>query len=116
MIMAEYIERNALLEDISESVVHTVRVGYPSPEVRGANKVIDRIKAAPVADVVEVKHGEWETVHGVLTPGGDPLKRCPYCKSRESEHLDGVEHPSRWMFCPICGAKMDKKEGAENVT
>ena len=52
--MPEYIERGELLEDIAESVVHTVRVGYPSPEVRGANKVIDRIKSAPVADVVEV--------------------------------------------------------------
>lgn len=52
--MPEYIERSELLEDIAESVVHTVRVGYPSPEVRGANKVIDRIKSAPVADVVEV--------------------------------------------------------------
>lgn len=70
------------------------------------------INNMPIADVVEVKHGRWETVHGVLTPGGDPLKRCPYCKSRESEHLDGVEHPSRWMFCPICGAKMDLEEGA----
>ena len=54
-------------------------------------------------------HAEWETVHGVLTPGGDPLKRCPVCKSRESEHLDGVEHPSRWQYCPICGTVMDGK-------
>ena len=52
--MAEYIERGELLEDISESVVFTVRKGQPSAEIRGANKVIDRIKAAPTADVVEV--------------------------------------------------------------
>lgn len=52
--MAEYIEREALLKDISESVVFTVRSDKPSLEIRGANKVIDRIKLAPTADVVEV--------------------------------------------------------------
>ena len=52
--MAEYIEREALLKDISESVVFTVRGDRPSLEIRGANKVIDRIKSAPTADVVEV--------------------------------------------------------------
>ena len=52
--MAEYIEREALLKDISESVVFTVRGDKPSLEIRGANKVIDRIKSAPTADVVEI--------------------------------------------------------------
>jgi hypothetical protein len=54
--MAEYIEREKLLKDISETVVFTVRKGTPLPttEMRGANKVIDRIKSAPTADVVEV--------------------------------------------------------------
>lgn len=52
--MAEYIEREALLKDISESVVFTVRGDSPSLEIRGANKVTDRIKSAPAADVVEV--------------------------------------------------------------
>ena len=59
--MAEYIEREALLQDISETVLFSVRGGaeLPTPEMRGANKVIDRIKSAPTADVVEVRHGEW---------------------------------------------------------
>ena len=52
--MPEYIEREALLKDISESVVFTVRSDKPSLEIRGANKIIDRIKSAPTADVVEV--------------------------------------------------------------
>lgn len=63
--MGEYIEREALLKDISESVVFTVRGDSPSLEIRGANKVIDRIKSAPTADVVEAvrckdcKHYIW---------------------------------------------------------
>lgn len=54
--MAEYIEREKLLKDISETVVFTVRKGTPLPttEMRGANKVIDQIKSAPTADVVKV--------------------------------------------------------------
>lgn len=54
-----------------------------------------------------VKHGKWETVKGVLTPGGDPLLVCGNCKSVDSEHLCGVEHPRVWNYCPVCGAKMD---------
>lgn len=54
--MPEYIERKTLLETINETVVFTVREGVhlPTSEMRGANKVIDRIKSAPVADVVQV--------------------------------------------------------------
>ena len=56
LTMPEYIEREALLQDISETVLFSVRGGaeLPTPEMRGANKVIDRIKSAPTADVVEV--------------------------------------------------------------
>lgn len=54
--MAEYIEREALLKDIGETVLFSVRGGaeLPTPEMRGANKVIDRIKSTPTADVVDV--------------------------------------------------------------
>lgn len=52
----EYIERGALLQDIEENVLFTVRGGAetPTPEMRGARKVIGRIEAVPAADVVEV--------------------------------------------------------------
>lgn len=51
----ELISRSALLKDISESVVFTVRPDMPSAELRGANKIIDRIKAAPAVEVVRCK-------------------------------------------------------------
>ena len=114
MAEKEYIER--------ESAIEYARLHY----CKGCNSysgvlcgscefddAILLIEECPTADVVEVVHGEWETVQGVLTPGGDPLKRCPFCKSRESEHLDGIEYPSHWVYCPICGAKMDGKGDAE---
>ena len=52
--MVEYIEREALLQDIEGSVCFTAKTGTISPEMRGANKVIDRIKCAPVANVAPV--------------------------------------------------------------
>jgi len=59
-------------------------------------------------DLVEVVHGQWEVVHGVITPGGDPLLRCPRCRSRESEHCGGIEcNRAHWNYCPICGMTMD---------
>lgn len=94
--MAEYIEREALMQDIDETVVFTVGKGVPLPnaEMRGANKVIDRIKSAPAADVVEVKHGYWEdNNNGSFT--------CSVCGGKSS----------RMDWCGRCGAKMGKKEG-----
>lgn len=59
------------------------------------------------ADVSPGRHGRWEVVKGVFTPGGDSLLRCPYCEAKESEHLCGVESRVDWNYCPNCGAKMD---------
>ena len=97
--MAEYIEREALLKDIGETVLFSVRgdAELPTPEMRGANKVKDRIKAAPAADVVEVRHGVWkDTVTGYV---------CSVCRSHEMT--------KRFLYCPNCGAKMDGKGDGE---
>ena len=64
--MDDLISRSALLADIEESVVFSGRSGETSAEMRGAHKVVDRIKAAPAVDAVEVvrckdcKHYGWE--------------------------------------------------------
>lgn len=50
----DLISRSALLADIEESVVFSVKNGQPSAEIRGANKITDRIKAAPAVEAVEV--------------------------------------------------------------
>lgn len=53
--MLEYIDREKLLEDIEHTVIFTVRKSELAyGESRGAIKVINRIEAAPSADVVEV--------------------------------------------------------------
>lgn len=97
--MAEYIDREALLKDIEESVVFTVRSGKPSLEIRGANAITDRIKSAPAADVEEVKHGRWIE----QTAPRWKTWYCSECKTLGSPH---------WKRCPVCEAKMDG--GKEN--
>lgn len=99
--MAEYIEREALIEDINETVVFTVRKGVqlPTAEMRGANKVIDRIKSAPTADVVEVRHGEW--IHSKTYYDADECN-CSLCGQ-----LMTTAKGIRKNYCPNCGAKMD---------
>lgn len=53
--MAVYIDKEKLLKDIESTVLFTAKTdAIQTNEMRGANKVIDRIKAAPAEDVVEV--------------------------------------------------------------
>ena len=84
--MKKYIELEALLSDISESVLFTVRGGVKTPtaEMRGANKVIDRIKSAPAADVVDVV-------------------RCKDCKY-------WVEEKDFGMFCSHWGSTLAESQ------
>ena len=109
--MAEYIEREALLEDISETVLFSVRGGakLPTPEMRGANKVIDRIKSAPTADVVEVRHERFEWGY----KNGQYGIWCTNCGAGwvDSENAEWIAHEHD--FCPKCGAKMDGKGEGE---
>lgn len=113
--MAENIEREALLHDIEQSVIYTARGKITSAEMRGAHKIIERIKCAPAVDVAPVAHG-----------------RCPICSGRKILTQDcdngyAVEveaefgEMSIWQgdtcltvisidYCPNCGAKMDGGE------
>ena len=95
--MAEYIERDALLQDIEDSVRITSKTGMINPETRGAYKIIERIKSAAAADVVEVRHGRWKC-----------NKPCPVCGGDRFEGLD-ADIWADWEppYCPNCGAKMD---------
>ena len=96
--MARYIDKDLLLKDIEESVVFTVRSGFISPELKGANKVVDRIMSAPTADVAEVKHGEWIVVG--RTKSRSAILKCSNCGRIRKGH-------GKSAFCPDCGAKMD---------
>ena len=86
-----YIDKDLLLKDIGESVVFTVRNAETSPQIRGARKIIDRIKNSPTADVGEVKHGEWKWDEKFYD------YTCSLC------HNWDLTTPN---YCSNCGAKM----------
>lgn len=112
--MAEYIEREALMRDIGEGVVFTVARGQKNTaEIRGANKVIDRIKAAPAADVAEVRHGEW--IYHECVSSYDGAKSgfaCSVCSGFVEEDIFDMDEFNK-AFCGACGAKMDGKGDGE---
>lgn len=104
--MAEYIEREALLEEINEEIeikspMLTEEANYYlETGLRIARKDIKRL---PAADVVEVKHGEWIKDNNFSQIVNK--YKCSLCGVE-----DIVLHHN---YCPNCGAKMDLKEGAE---
>ena len=88
--MTEYIERDALLDDISAAVKH-----------RGMGEIIGKtlmryVKRQPTADVVPVVHRLW-------VEHLDEME-CSVCK-RQWNYCDN--DTNTFNFCPNCGAKMD---------
>ena len=121
--MAENIEREALLHDIEQSVVYTAKEKITSAEMRGAHKIIERIKCAPAVepiyihepiksefkrmavqmDYVPVVHGRWEWLGPNRLVTDCMCGTCSACKVR-SKYIVNT------MLCPNCGAKMDGGE------
>ena len=85
--MAEYIDRQKLLEDIRTDVAPFT-----------VSMVFRHIRNAPAADMIPVKHGYWDDSLDGLTP---------YCSECRFTHRCLVRTPN---YCPNCGAKMDLKE------
>ena len=96
--MAEYIEREALIGDLTAAMDH-----------RGMGQVIGQTliryaKRQPAADVAPVVHGRWDDSGRYTFPGGSTAVRCTNCGCAltESEY-----RLNNWNYCPVCGAKMD---------
>ena len=85
----EMISRKTLLEDIEETVRFTVQKDVPSAEMRGANKVIDRIKAAHTVDAVEVVRCKdckyWAHGDCYRIELSRPNDFCSYAERREDD-------------------------------
>ena len=108
--MAEYIDREALLHDIEQSVIYTARGKITSAEMRGAHKIIERIKCAPAVE--PIKYGQWEWFD---EDTGTPITgyerewgwRCSRCKHELPDDYDDPDYRPMLDYCPYCGAKMD---------
>ena len=79
--MDECIEREALLHDIEQSVVYTARGKITSAEMRGAHKIIERIKCAPAVEPIYI-HEPTKSEFKRMAVQMDyvPVVRCKDCK------------------------------------
>ena len=101
--MAEYIEREAISEEIRKYYYkNPPNFSYGEGFDRGLDRAQRAILDAPAADVAAVRHGEWEIVVG---SNGKEYMVCTCC--RVSQDLTGV-----FTYCPNCGAKMDGVVGS----
>ena len=90
--MSEYIERGALIAELAKGTIITDDI-YGMGIMTGLGRALTVAKAAPAADVVEVKHGKWKK------SGNE--KTCSACKFIYYSNNDDFN------YCPNCGAKMD---------
>lgn len=103
MIMAKYIDREALVEWLKRIPLKDLSDGRGLCRVifeDDFKRAIKKIPKGIIVDVSPVRHGEWEIVVG---SNGKEYMVCTCC--RVSQDLTGV-----FTYCPNCGAKMDGGE------
>ena len=100
MIMAKYIDREALVEWLKRIPLKDLSDGRGLCRVifeEDFKRAIKKIPKGIIVDVSPVRHGEWEIVVG---SNGKEYMVCTCC--RVSQDLTGV-----FTYCPNCGCRMD---------
>ena len=98
--MAECIDREALLHDIEQSVVYTARGKITSAEMRGAHKIIERIKCAPAVEPIyihEPTKSEYKRM--AVQMGYEQVVHCKDCQWFANNN--GGEWFGCWLFNAI---------------
>ena len=99
MAMDEYIEREAISEEIRKYYYkNPPNFSYGEGFDRGLDRAQRAILDAPAADVAPVRHGKW--LYGDYYDIGDVCSECDWDSK--------MTHPS-YRYCPNCGAKMDER-------
>ena len=105
--MAEYIEREAISEEIRKYYYkNPPNFSYGEGFDRGLDRAQRAILDAPAADVAPVRHGRWEW-------DTEDIYRCSNCA--EKSHVKEVMGHPEWDYCPNCGAKMDGGDGNSDI-
>lgn len=95
--MAEYIEREALLDSICHEMCRIAFCGATNCAFMA------KVCSAPAADVAPVVHGRWISVAGKRD------RICSRCLHNEP-YKNADDDAEVFEFCPHCGAKMDGVE------
>ena len=115
--MAEYIEREAVIDEIEGTTWYHIScqkklvegAASEADALYKATDIYNVIKSAPTADVVEVRHGKWIENQEPLGWCDVDCAECSAC--HESWIIDEdssiEDYECMWHYCPNCGAKMD---------
>ena len=108
--MAEYIEREALIDAVESIDWYSVykgklTAGAPNTEnaLYKASSIYAVIDKAPAADVAEVVHGQWYMLDDCANAG----LYCSAC-GRRVHHEEFAYKKLKSKYCPHCGARMDR--------
>ena len=104
--MSEYIERGALIKTLRGSSF----AKYPRSFAMGLIAAADEAVKQPIADVVEVKHGRWDSVQNPIWPAysHDKCNLCGWWNTKNALCYDRKHKRGHSLnYCPNCGAKMD---------
>lgn len=102
--MAEYIEREALIEKLRTMPIPK-QAGSANTWLDncaiGVNAAIWEVASFPTADVAPVAYGRWEMrpTEMVTDTGPEYKAYCTVCNEPNKQYQP--------PFCPHCGAKMD---------
>lgn len=112
--MDDLISRAALLKECAECQKTDPRFeerGWASHFLNDAGEpstewycVEDMIENAPAVDAAPVVHGRWRSIKAVGGPN------YPYWDAKCSECGYTTKSTAGWLYCPHCGAKMDKED------
>ena len=88
--------------DAVKTVEKECKIFCPTKMCKLTEYIENAIEEAPVADVQPVRHGRWEYYknNGIIN-----TYICTNCQSKVEMAID-VE-PSKFKYCPNCGARMD---------
>lgn len=117
--MDEYIKRNEIIKILEErlkwkdrslkNATYVEDINEIRSEINELKVIIDIIKEdISIVDVKSVKQGHW--IREYLSYGVSRYI-CSVCKSIIGEDEMYFGHNK---FCPVCGAKMDKKDKNNN--
>lgn len=100
--MAEYIDREAIVLKYEFGMVSDEGiVCIPYRDIKKS------IANTPFADVVEVKHGEWQLLEECSNEG----VYCSVCH-KKVYRKDYANQKIKSKYCPNCGARMDGDNNA----
>ena len=104
--MKEYIERALAVQELE--VLRQEYEMHDDCDELVARRCRDALSAVPAADVAEVRHAFWSDYGS-----GVCCTNCGVSLFHQDENNNWGIEPSKFMFCPSCGALMDEEADRE---